>query len=157
MCQSGRDELSLSLSLPLSLSLSLSLSVSLSLSTHSLSQGDAFLKQGFQNWKRVTEKSRGFRKHGMSKAHKEAVVRYVKTNPTQPDVVDMVSTEAEKILFKNRQMLLKILTNIRFLARQALPLRGNWDKKSKLEIDSNFHQFLLLRCENEKELQTWLD
>ena len=93
----------------------------------------------------------------MSKAHKEAVVRYVKTNPTQPDVVDMVSTEAEKIRFKNRQMLLKILTNVRFFARQALPLRGNWDKKSKLEIDSNFHQLLLLRCENEKELQTWLD
>ena len=54
-------------------------------------------------------------------------------------------------------MLLKILTNVRFLARQALPLRGNWDKKYKLEIDSNFHQLLLLRCENEKEFQTWLD
>ena len=128
-----------------------------SLSTQYLSQGDAFLKQGFQNWKRATEKSRGFRKHEMSKAHKEAVVRHVKTNPAQPDVVEMVSTEAKKIRFKNHQMLLKILTNARFLARQALPLRGNWDKKSKLEIDSNFHQLLLLRYENEKELQTWLD
>ena len=77
-----------------------------SLSTQSLSQGDAFLKQGFQNWKRATEKSRGFQKHEMSEAHKEAVVRYVKTNPIQPDVVDTVSTEAEKIRFKNRQMLL---------------------------------------------------
>ena len=128
-----------------------------SLSTQSLSQGDALLKQGFQNWNRATEKSRGFQKHELSKAHKEAVVRNVKTNPTPPDVVDMVSTEAEKIRFKTRQMLLKILTNVRFLARQALPLRENWDKKSKLEIDSNFHQLLLLRCENEKELQTWLD
>ena len=128
-----------------------------SLSAQSLSQGDAFLKQGFQNWKRATKESRGFRKHEMSKAHKEANVSYVKTNPTQPDVVDMVSTEAEKIRFKNCQMLLKILTNVHFLARQALPLCGNWGKKSKLEINSNFHQLLLLRCENEKERPTWLD
>ena len=85
-----------------------------SLSTQSLSQGDAFLKQGFQNWKRATKKSRGFRKHEMSKAHKKAVVRYVKTNPTQPDIVDMVSTEAEKIRFKNRQMLLKIFNKRSF-------------------------------------------
>ena len=42
-----------------------------SLSTQSLSQGDAFLKQGFQNWKRATKKSRVFRKHEMPKAHKE--------------------------------------------------------------------------------------
>ena len=121
-----------------------------------LSLRSLYLKETrFSN--KVSRKSRGFRKHELSKAHKEAVVRYVKTNPTQPDVVDMVSTEAEKIRLKNRQMLLKILTNVRFLARQALPLRGNWDKKSKLEIDLNFHQLLLLRCENEKELQTWLD
>ena len=134
-----------------------SLSLSLSLSMQFLSQGDAFFKQGFQNWKRATEKSRGFRKHEMSNAHKEAVVRYVKTNPTQPDVVDMVSTEAEKIRFKNRQMLLKILTNVRSLHAKLYHYVGTGTKKSKLEIDSNFHQLLLLRCENEKELQTWLD
>ena len=31
-----------------------------SLSTQSLSQGDAFLKKGYQNWKHALEKARGF-------------------------------------------------------------------------------------------------
>ena len=93
----------------------------------------------------------------MSKAHKEATIRYVKSSSNQPDVVDMASSEAEKQRFKNRQMLLKILTNIRFLARQGLPLRGSWNKEYNIEIDSNFHQRILLRCENQRDLQSWLD
>ena len=79
-----------------------------SLSMQSLSQGDAFLKQGFQNWKRATEKSLGFRKHEMSKAHKEAVVRYVKANPTQPDVVDMVSTDFLSMYLQTWELCLSI-------------------------------------------------
>lgn len=110
-----------------------------SLSTQTLSQGDAFLRKGYQNWKHALEKARGFQKHEMSQAHKEATIRYVKSSSNQPDVVDMVSSEAEKQRFKNRQMLLKILTNIRFLARQGLPLRGSWNKEYNIEIDSNFH------------------
>ena len=109
------------------------------LSTQTLSQGDAFLRKGYQNWKHALEKTRGFQKHEMSQAHKEATIRYVKSSSNQPDVVDMVSSEAEKQRFKNRQMLLKILTNIRFLARQGLPLRGSWNKEYNIEIDSNFH------------------
>ena len=42
------------------------------LSTQSLSQGDAFLKKGYQNWKNALEKTRGFQKHEMSKAIKRA-------------------------------------------------------------------------------------
>ena len=86
-----------------------------------------------------SRKTRGFQKHEMSQAHKEATIRYVKSSSNQPDVVDMVSSEAEKQRFKNRQMLLKILTNIRFLARQGLPLRGSWNKEYNIEIDSNCH------------------
>jgi len=128
-----------------------------SLSTQTLSQGDAFLRKGYQNWKHALEKARGFQKHEMSQAHKEATIRYVKSSSNQPDVVDMVSSEAEKQRFKNRQMLLKILTNIRFLARQGLPLRGSWNKEYNIEIDSNFHQLILPRCENQRDLQSWLD
>ena len=128
-----------------------------SLSTQSLSQGGAFLKKGHQNWRHGLEKARGFQKHEMSKAHKEATIRYVKSSSNQPDVVDIVSSEAEKQRFKNRQMLLKILTNIRFLARQGLPLRGSWNKEYNIEIDSNFHQLILFRCDNQRDRQSWLD
>ena len=57
----------------------------------------------------------------------------------------------------NRKMLLKILQNIRYLARQALPLRGNWSQDEKCEINSNFHQLLLLRSEDDQALTTWLE
>ena len=87
----------------------------------------------------LSKRHGGFQKHEMSQAHKEATIRYVKSSSNQPDIVDMVSSEAEKQRFKNRQMLLKILTNIRFLARQGLPLRGSWNKEYNIEIDSNFH------------------
>ena len=40
----------------------------------------------------------------------------------------------------NREYLLKILSSIRFLARQGLPLRGDMN-----ETDSNFYQLLMLR------------
>ena len=69
----------------------------------------------------------------------------------------MVSSEAEKQRVKNRQMLLKSLTNICFLARQGLPLCGSWNKEYNIDIDSSFHQLILLRCENQRVLQSWLD
>ena len=49
------------------------------------------------------------------------------------------------------QCLLKILSNVKFLARQGLPLRGHGD-----ESDSNFHQLLKLRSEDDPRVKTWL-
>ena len=49
----------------------------------------------------------------------------------------------------NRQMFLTILQNIRFLARQGIPFRGNDD-------EGNFDQ-LLKRCgENDSRVEGWL-
>lgn len=44
-----------------------------------------------------------------------------------------------------------------FIARQAIPLRGDWDEESASEVNSNFHQLLLLRSEEDKSLTKWLD
>ena len=52
----------------------------------------------------------------------------------------------------NRAYLAKILQNIIFLARQGLPMRGNWvddDIFGGCERDSNFHQLLLLRAKDD--------
>ena len=54
-------------------------------------------------------------------------------------------------------MLLKILSSIRYLARQSLPLRGNWKEEEKSEYDSNFFQLLKLRCEDDPKLAEWMD
>ena len=50
----------------------------------------------------------------------------------------------------NRQNLLKILSNVQFLARQALPLRGHGSGE-----DSNFTQLYILREEDNEGLKTW--
>ena len=57
---------------------------------------------------------------------------------------------------KNRKVLLAILGNIRYLARQALPLRGNWNLETGSEENSNSYQLLKLRPEENSEILDWL-
>ena len=49
------------------------------------------------------------------------------------------------------QCLLKVLSNMKLLVRQGLPLRGYGD-----ESDSNFHQLLKLRSGDDPQVKTWL-
>ena len=53
-------------------------------------------------------------------------------------------------------MLLAILANIRYLARQALPLRGTWNSETGSEESSNFYQFLKLPGQDNPEILDWL-
>ncbi|CAH3178226.1 unnamed protein product [Porites evermanni] len=46
--------------------------------------------------------------------------------------------------------------NIRYLARQALPLRGNWNFETGSKENSNFYQLLKLRAEEKSEILDWL-
>ena len=57
---------------------------------------------------------------------------------------------------KSRKVLLAILGNTRYLARQALPLRGNWNLETGSEENSNFYQLLKLRAEETSEILDWL-
>ena len=52
---------------------------------------------------------------------------------------------------ENRQMLLKILSNKRFLARQSIAIRGDGD-----EENSNFIQLFELRGEDDPKFAKWL-
>ena len=70
------------------------------------------------------KKKRGFQKHGLSDSRMEAVARYV-TAPARGigDIGDLLSERRAFEKSKNRNILLSILTNIRYLVRQALPLK----------------------------------
>ena len=92
----------------------------------------SFLTTGFTNWKDATAK---FTKHETSYFHKMCVEAL-----SPADVGDMLNREAATERKQNRTYLLKILSSVRFLARQGLPLRGDGD-----ETNSNFHQLLLLQ------------
>ena len=63
----------------------------------------------------------------------------------------MLSSELARQKADNRQCILKILSNFRFLARQGLAIRGSGDDK-----DSNFTQLLKLRSEDDGRIVDWL-
>ena len=45
---------------------------------------------------------------------------------------------------------------MRYLARQALPLQGDWKATEKREVDSNFYQLLKLRFDEDPSTVEWL-
>jgi hypothetical protein len=65
----------------------------------------------------------------------------------------MLSREHKEEKIANREMFMKILQNIRFLARQGLPLRGS---KDDLDVQ-NFIQLLQLQAIDCPELKTWMN
>ena len=97
---------------------------------------ESFLVKGFMNWKDAT---RMFGKHENCDFHKSAAAALA----SRVDVGDMLSKQAATEKQQNRQYLLKVLSSIRFLTRQGLPLHGDGD-----ETDSNLHQLLVLRGED---------
>ena len=116
-----------------------------------------FTEFGYRNWKKALESGRGFLKHECSDPHKEATERLITVPATSEDIGEMIDKNLSKNKENNRKMLLKILRNIRYLARQSLPLRENWSKEEKCEINSNFHQLLVLRSDDDNGLVSWLE
>ena len=68
------------------------------------------------------------------------------------DIAETLQRELTKQKSENRQMLLKSLSNIRFLARQSIAIRGDGD-----EENSNFIQLFKLRGEDDPKFAKWLE
>ena len=126
---------------------------------------DSFIKNGYSNWKKALginqsntkQKQTGFPAHAISHMHKEAVMRYViAPSPAMGDVIDMMSTSYAAERQHNRKMLLNVLCNIQYLVWQSLPLRGTWDEETGCELNSNFHQLMLLRSEEYSKIAAWI-
>jgi hypothetical protein len=110
----------------------------------------AFISSGYSNWSDAGTKGRGFDQHCRSEAHREAHQRlYVIPSQCQ-DVGEQLCATLSEEKSTNRQVLTKILGNVRFLVRQALPLRGDGDGKN-----SNFTQLYKLREEDNPILEKW--
>ena len=121
------------------------------------------MKNGFSNWKNEMEKKKGFQKHESSDSCMEAVARYVTAPATViGDIGDLLSERHALQKSKNRKILLSILSNIRYLARQALTLRVDWNTETMSEENSNLRLKLKPSTENAYALtvmdrpQIWL-
>lgn len=108
---------------------------------------DAFSVRGYSNWKDAVGIKGGFSTHERMNVHKHSVELVTKAHG---DVGEMLSAEIAGEKSRNRAYLKKVLENIVFLARQGLPFRGSWvsggdESETGNELNSNFHQLLLLR------------
>ena len=109
----------------------------------------AFLSTGFSNWKDGTV---SFSHHTESTTHKTAVELVIMLPNTTGDVGELLSAALAAEKQSNRKCLVTIAESIRFLARQALALRGDGD-----EHDGNLMQLLRLRAQDQPQLLTWLE
>ena len=112
----------------------------------------AFISNGFTNWKDATVI---FAIHVSSKCHKVAVLKMVTLPSSTNNMLECLSTQLKREKLERRQCFLKVLSNIRFLARQGLALRGHGDHES----NSNFLQLMKLSCEleNDSRISGWLE
>ena len=73
-----------------------------------------FVTEGFQNWKKACEKNCGFYKHQQSDCHLEAAERCQYATSGE-DIGSVLSSEYEQEKETSRKMLLRILSNVRYL------------------------------------------
>jgi len=79
----------------------------------------AFITRGFSNWKDATD---CFCRHERSKCHLESLELMVKLPSSVHDIGEVLSTAHAHGKSTNRKILLKILQNVQFLARQGIAL-----------------------------------
>ena len=105
---------------------------------------ESFLVKGFTNWKDAT---RILARHKKCEFHRLSCAALA----NKVNVGDMLSKQAATEKQCNRQYLLKVLSSIRYLARQGLSFRGDGD-----ETDSNRHQLLFLWSEDYPPMNEYL-
>ena len=110
---------------------------------------DAFISMGFSNWKLATSV---FQQHELSNCHKEAVEKIITLPATTSDGVEMLCKAHAQEKSENRQVLLKILLNLRFLVNQACAIRGDGNNKH----NDNFIQLFKLRGEYIPVIYEWM-
>ena len=97
-----------------------------------------FFSRGFSNWKLAMSV---FRQHELSNCHKKAVEKIITLPATTLGVGEMLSKAHAQEKSKTRQVLLTILSNLRFLVRQAYAIWG--DGNRMIVILSNFLSYMV--------------
>jgi len=107
---------------------------------------DTFIHKGFANWKKATDR---FAKHERSACHSHAV--YQLQQLKRPSVCAQLSEQKLNEQASCRSSLVQLFSTLRFLARQALPIRGH------VEQNGNYSQLLNLFAERNDQLRLWLN
>ena len=125
------------------------------LSSNAIIKEDAFITSGFSNWKNATESEKRFTQHESSKTHGDAVSRFLKIPSETNDLIQTIRSTLKLQQDQNRKSLIKIISSIRYLARQGIALRGHNEEDSniiQLQDDDNLKEYLLRNLENIRHL-----
>ena len=106
----------------------------------------AFILNGFDNWKKAKQR---FKEHELSQLHIESTMKIKLLQ--QPSVASQLSRQLTADQAKRREMLLKLLSSIKYLVRQGLPLRGH------VKEEGNLIQLLKCRSEDVQGMDSWLE
>ena len=114
-------------------------------SNRNKSTSKAFTHEGFCNWRKGKE---GIKKHGNSKEHRDSIEVFAAMEQTPIDE----KLNDQKIIEKatNRQCLLKVMDNLRFLAMENIGIRGKETKDSKI------YKLVKLQGKYDPDLKNWL-
>ena len=100
-----------------------------------------------QRFFKLKDTSVKYAKYESSNFHKHCVEALSSAN-----VGEMLDQQAASNRNQNQEYLLRLLSSVRFLACQGLPLRGDGDH----EESSNLHQLRTLRCEDSSVIAEFL-
>ena len=89
------------------------------------------LFRGFTNWKEGTQCFRG---HENRKCHKIALETLITLPKTTPNIGEILSSSLASDREQNRRCLLKILSGLRFLARQGCAIRGDLGEGNLMQL-----------------------
>ena len=109
------------------------------------SSESAFITTGYNNWKKALQR---FDNHSKSGSHKEAVLKIQQLK--RPSVVTMLDSSHKNSQKVHRDMLLRILSSLKFLLQQGLAIRGHE------EMEGNLMQLLLFQSEHCSELKQFI-
>ena len=104
-----------------------------------------FITKGFSDWKKAMDK---FADHEKCSSHRHAVMQLQQSAST-PSIDVQLSAQRAADQARARLALLKLISSVRFLARQGLALRGHD------ENEGNLMQLIQLRSEDVSVLQSW--
>ena len=85
--------------------------------------------------------------------HREAVEKLA-AKSSRANVVTQLHLRCEADQKFHREMLMKLLSSVRFLARQGLAFRGHTETSEAFE--GNLYQLLQLRSEQNNHMRLWL-
>ena len=113
-------------------------------------QTSAFVDEGFCNWCKALQR---FSQHEKSEIHKQAT-EILAARDSGIDIAFQLSAQHSSDIKYHQKMLLKVLSSVRYLARQGLALRGHDETKASFE--GNLYQLLFLQSNDCQGMQAWL-